>query len=127
MVLTGSRKKKSFTLSDQKVCKFTKQINLVTLLLIFSYVMFNVWTELRMFTYLKHSRRSCRAYFPAWYSCPSITAVTVSESSTITATSLSLFPSMLRSLMLAEPAETQREEDELVDQQMAPRHLIPEN
>lgn len=57
------------------------------------------------FAYLKHSRRSCRAYLPAWYSCPSITAVTVSESSTITATSLSRFPSMLRSLMLAEPCK----------------------
>lgn len=53
--------------------------------------------------YLKHSRRSWRPYLPAWYACPSITDATVSESSTITATSLSLFPSMLRSFMLAEP------------------------
>lgn len=80
-----------------------------------------------MFQHLKHSRRSCRAYFPAWYSCPSITAVTVSESSTITATSLSLFPSMLRSLMLAEPAVNAKERDELdhrVHQQMVLRHQI---
>lgn len=63
-----------------------------------------------MFPYLKHSRRSCRPYFPAWYACPSITEGTVSESSTITATSLSLFPSMLRSLMLAEPASRAEEQ-----------------
>lgn len=53
--------------------------------------------------HLKHCNRSPRAKQPAWYSFPSMTEGTVSVSSTMTAISLSRFPSMLRSLMLAEP------------------------
>lgn len=53
--------------------------------------------------HLKHCSRSPRANRPAWYSSPSITEGTVSVSCTMTAISLSRFPSMLRSLMLAEP------------------------
>lgn len=63
------------------------------------------------FSYLKHSSLSCSANFPAWYSSPPIVEVTVSVSSTMTAISLSLFPSMLRSLMLAEPEITGNKTD----------------
>lgn len=52
---------------------------------------------------LKHSSRRPWAKRPAWYSFPSIIDGTVSVSCTMTAISLSRFPSMLRSLMLAEP------------------------
>lgn len=54
-------------------------------------------------TDLKHSSRRPRAKQPAWYSFPSIIDGTISVSCTMTAISLSRFPSMLRSLMLAEP------------------------
>lgn len=53
--------------------------------------------------HLKHCSRSPWAKRPAWYSSPSITEGTVSVSCTMTAISLSRFPSMLRSFMLAEP------------------------
>ncbi len=52
---------------------------------------------------LKHSSRRLNPKRPAWYSWPSITDFTVWISSKMTATSLSLLPSMLRSLILAEP------------------------
>lgn len=54
-------------------------------------------------THRKHWSRSPWANRPAWYSFPSITEGTVSVSCTMTAISLSRFPSMLRSFMLAEP------------------------
>lgn len=53
---------------------------------------------------LKHSLRRASARGPAWYSSPPMMDGTLSSSSTNTANSLSLFPSMLRSLMLADPA-----------------------
>lgn len=53
--------------------------------------------------HLKHCSRSSRAKQPAWYSFPSMSEGTVSVSSTMMAISLSRLPSMLRSLMLAEP------------------------
>lgn len=58
---------------------------------------------------LKHSFRRASVRGPAWYSSPPIVDGTLSSSSTNTASSLSRLPSMLRSLMLAEPG-TQRAE-----------------
>lgn len=52
---------------------------------------------------LKHSLRRASVRGPAWYSSPPMMDETLSSSSTITANSLSLLPSMLRSLMLADP------------------------
>lgn len=60
-------------------------------------------------THRKHCSRSPRAKWPAWYSFPSITEGTVSVSCTMTAISLSRFPSMLRSFMLAEPIKRNSE------------------
>lgn len=54
---------------------------------------------------LKHSLRRARVSGPAWYSSPPMIDDTRSSSSTNTANSLSLLPSMLRSLMLADPGE----------------------
>lgn len=61
------------------------------------------WGRRAWRTHRKHCSRIPWANRPAWYSSPSITEGTVSVSSTMTAISLSRFPSMLRSLMLAEP------------------------
>lgn len=58
---------------------------------------------LGLFPDLKHSLRRASVRGPAWYSSPPMTDGTRSSSSTNTAISLSLLPSMLRSLMLAEP------------------------
>lgn len=56
-----------------------------------------------LFPDLKHSFRRARVRGPAWYSSPPMMDGTRSSSSTNTAISLSRLPSMLRSLMLAEP------------------------
>lgn len=61
---------------------------------------------------LKHCSRSPWANRPAWYSCPSITDGIVSVSCTMTAISLSRFPSMLRSFMLAEPVRRNNETEQ---------------
>lgn len=53
--------------------------------------------------YLKQCFRKLRANLPAWYSAPSMRDGSISVSSISTASSLSRFPSKLRSLMLAEP------------------------
>lgn len=53
--------------------------------------------------YLKQRSRRDWAKRPALYASPSITEGTVSVSCTMMAISLSRLPSMLRSLMLAEP------------------------
>lgn len=61
------------------------------------------WSCLGLFPDLKHSLRRASVRGPAWYSSPPMMDGTRSSSSTNTAISLSLLPSMLRSLMLAEP------------------------
>lgn len=65
--------------------------------------------DTRTHTHPKHSFRKASASGPAWYSSPFMTEGTLSSSSTSTANSLSRLPSMLLSLMLADPDNNRRE------------------